>query len=109
MAITCPHCGSSLVPRVETRGAQSRIKIAPVEMERLYREGLTLDAIGEKAGCTRERVRQLLKIRGVTRADGGQAIASAGKKEARESARLKNYEKRRGFTLQYRREMSEKL
>lgn len=40
------------------------------EMERLYRhEGWTLERIGVKFGVTRERVRQLLKPRGITMRD----------------------------------------
>lgn len=36
-----------------------------------YKQGKTLEQIGEYQGITRERVRQILKRRGVTRFDGG--------------------------------------
>lgn len=41
------------------------------EWERRYRAGATLAEIGKAFGVTRERVRQLLAKRGVTRLDGG--------------------------------------
>jgi len=43
---------------------------------KLYQEGFTLTAIGEIYGLTRERVRQRLKINGITQEDGGRFIKS---------------------------------
>lgn len=45
-----------------------------LEMEALYRSGQTLEQVGQKYGVTRERVRQLISARGVTRLDGGKAV-----------------------------------
>lgn len=42
------------------------------DMERRYRAGETLQQIGTHYGITRERVRQILARRGVTREEGGQ-------------------------------------
>lgn len=111
MLITCPNCSHEFIKRKRrtTRVLRKgRVNADPVEMARLYREGLTLEKIGQKFGCTREWVRQVLKAHGVTYRDGGQHMAAAGRKEARAAKRLTNYEKRRGFTLQWRREMSQK-
>lgn len=50
------------------------------EMALLYRQGLTLEAIGVKFGLTRERVRQLLRRAGVAPEEGGQAVACSLKR-----------------------------
>lgn len=42
-----------------------------IEMTILYKEGKTLQEIGDLYGITRERVRQLLKRHGITGSDGG--------------------------------------
>lgn len=42
-----------------------------------YKQGKTLEQIGEYQGITRERVRQILKRRGVTRFDGGRFLRTA--------------------------------
>jgi transposase len=52
-----------------------------------YSAGLSLKKIGEIHGVTRERVRQIISARGITRLDGGIAINSAARKVAR-SARI---------------------
>jgi hypothetical protein len=49
----------------------------------MYRQGLTLAKIGESFGLSRERVRQVLKKAGVTRADGGMRVCTASKHAAR--------------------------
>lgn len=49
-------------------------------MAAMYRQGITLKAIGEKFGVTRERVRQILKTVGMNGKDGGAHFRSASKK-----------------------------
>ena len=50
-------------------------------MADLYRQGQTLEVIGEQYGITRERVRQLLKEVGVTAKQGGAAVRAKKKRE----------------------------
>lgn len=57
------------------------------EMAALFRNGMTLEKIGQMYGLTRERIRQLIKRVGVTGKNGGQAIVSA-KKRADRAAKL---------------------
>lgn len=52
-------------------------------MVSLYREGSTLEKIGQSFGLTRERVRQIIAAAGVTRNDGGMHIASRQRQERR--------------------------
>jgi hypothetical protein len=47
----------------------------------LYRDGKTLEEIGETYGISRERVRQLVSRAGINRQDGGQAIRAARRAE----------------------------
>lgn len=55
----------------EEQRAARRIKAE--KMAGMYRQGVTLEAIGRQFGVTRERVRQLIREIGVTGADGGKA------------------------------------
>lgn len=59
-------------------------------MASLYKEGKTLQEIGDKHGVTRERARQVLKVLGVKKEDGGLSVRSIPKAfdEARKQARL---------------------
>jgi DNA-binding CsgD family transcriptional regulator len=52
----------------------------------MFRQGVTLERIGAQFGITRERVRQILKRDGLVGEHGGQAVAVAVKKPAKESA-----------------------
>lgn len=61
-----------------------------IKMEVLYRDGQTLEQIGAIFGVSKERVRQLISTRGVTRKDGGKSkqkqsrmVLAVEKKEAR--------------------------
>jgi hypothetical protein len=56
------------------------------KMVSMYRQGLTLDAIGRQYGITRERVRQILKKAGVTSLDGGKHVRCEIKKANRSAA-----------------------
>lgn len=56
----------------KTRSSQDGDTIARNDsMELLYRQGSTLDEIGQQYTITRERVRQILARRGITAVDGG--------------------------------------
>lgn len=90
------------------RQTDPKVKLTGEELVTLYVGGMTLEQIGEQLGCTREWVRQLLKAEGITGKDGGKRIEARNKKELRRAGILKKYEERRGFTLEYRREMSQK-
>jgi hypothetical protein len=48
-----------------------------------YRNEETLQAIGDSYGLTRERVRQIVKREGLTRADGGRFLRSSSRRAAR--------------------------
>lgn len=52
-------------------------------MAAMYRQGLTLEKIGEHFGITRERVRQILAKAGLTRAEGGTSLVARSKKVAK--------------------------
>jgi len=84
-----------------------------LEMRRLFVEdGHTLEAIGEKYGITRERVRQiLLKRFEIAGKDGGASAGARERKEARERARERVKEawcfERRGCSLEEYRELTE--
>ena len=56
----------------------------------LYREGKTLQEIGDVYGVSRERIRQILARVGVTSKDGGSYARSLTKKEAKEQRRQAN-------------------
>lgn len=103
----CVHCGSEFeVERKRSRG-RHRIRcdeciasgMSPIATSErtdhfimLYKSGLTLQEIGGQYGISRERVRQMLKLAGVTGRDGGKSAkarqARARKLEAREKATI---------------------
>jgi hypothetical protein len=59
-------------------------------MEALYRSGITLQAIGDEYGISRERVRQLLtKHRGIDRNFGGQRAVALGKAKDAHTLRIR--------------------
>lgn len=57
------------------------------DIEKMYRLGRTLREIGAAYGVTRERIRQILFLRGVTRCDSGRAVSCA--KRSADGAELK--------------------
>lgn len=59
-----------------------RLKRNPQEAEMIeqYRRGLTLQAIGEKYGVSRERVRQVMRYHGVPSRDGGNSVRAAARR-----------------------------
>lgn len=69
-------------------------------MASMYRQGLTLEKIGQEFGMTRERVRQLLKRQGVTRHEGGQAKTAQAKASAFQSKQNARYLARHGLTFE---------
>lgn len=64
---------------MQSPDAESRAR----QMIDAYSAGLSLEKIGEIHGVTRERVRQIISKRGVTRFDGGSSIRAEAKKAAR--------------------------
>lgn len=50
-------------------------------MVSMYKQGLTLEKIGQQYGITRERVRQIISKAGVTREEGGEGIKTAYKRK----------------------------
>lgn len=50
-------------------------------MASMYRQGLTLEKIGQHFDLTRERVRQILRKMGVTASHGGQSLVAASKQQ----------------------------
>lgn len=72
-------------------------------MASMYRAGKTLNEIGEHFDLTRERVRQILTKRGITKQMGGQTVATAGHRAARwtEKKRVKNASCQRSYGCDY--------
>jgi hypothetical protein len=68
------------------------------ELATLYRSGMTLQAIGDQFGITRERVRQRLSRAGVTRREGGMHVRMSRLNEQRAAKRDLVYLKRYGCT-----------
>jgi hypothetical protein len=66
-------------------------------MADMYKQGITLEKIGEKFGVTRERVRQLLKKQGITRFDGGQCKAVQARKATTTATRDARHLTRHGM------------
>ena len=50
-------------PKGRPRGLTSELRLHITDMREMRAAGATLQAIGDKYGCTRERVRQLLAER----------------------------------------------
>lgn len=68
---------------VQRQGRPNRVpqeRIAKIVA--MYRQGLTLETIGQSFGITRERVRQHLKAQGITSQDGGQHVAAQSRADA---------------------------
>lgn len=57
-------------------------------MKSMYRQGMTLQVIGEKYNVTRERVRQILARAGVDSKCGGQSVQASLKRNAAERSRV---------------------
>jgi DNA-binding CsgD family transcriptional regulator len=70
------------------------------KMASMYRQGLTLEKIGQTFNITRERVRQILKKQGITRLHGGQSKSSQAKKSAKRAKLDARYLARLGITCQ---------
>lgn len=68
------------------------------QMAAMYREGQTLEKIGEVYDISRERVRQLLAKVGVTRKEGGASLVAAARRAARKSSINERSLARRGLS-----------
>lgn len=69
-------------------------------MASMYRQGLTLEKIGQEFGVTRERVRQLIRKQGVKRVEGEQAKSARAKAASIQSKRDAHYLNRHGLTFE---------
>lgn len=54
------------------------------DIERWYREGLTLEEIGQYYNVSRERIRQILEQLGVSRTEGGQHVKAQLREQERQ-------------------------
>lgn len=63
-------------------------------MERYFRQGESLERVGQRFGVTRERVRQILQERGVTRDQGGEALQALRREAERKKARQQRQQAR---------------
>jgi DNA-binding CsgD family transcriptional regulator len=69
-------------------GTITASKERAASMAALYRDGYTLEQIGQQYGITRERVRQLMtKHVGIRHSDGGQAVVAGRKRVQHDAAR----------------------
>lgn len=73
--------GSSVISQ-EARAAEPRT----ARMATMYRQGITLQSIGDKFGVTRERVRQLLRRAGVETDEGGKTKCASMKRAAQKQS-----------------------
>jgi len=81
MAETCPHCGGSLEALAIQMQAQRLSADERADaMVTAYRSGKTLQEIGNAYGITRERVRQILKLKGVSYENGRGKVVQAHQK-----------------------------
>jgi hypothetical protein len=71
-----------------------RDEAAELEMESLFRMGNTLQSIGDRFGVSRERVRQILKRRGVRRQEGGQHVQGQFRRAGLSADRRKRKDER---------------
>lgn len=76
-------------------------------MATLYKDGKTLQEIGDAFGITRERVRQLISGIGVSALDGGQAVTAERARKRRESNRNQRYLRKYGCSLEQYKEVAE--
>jgi transposase len=72
----------------------SSLEARAKQMVRAYGAGLSLEKIGEIHGVTRERVRQIISARGITRFDGGPSLKAAAQKAARAARRAASQDER---------------
>ncbi|MBU2791838.1 hypothetical protein HAQ01_00070 [Acidithiobacillus thiooxidans] len=86
----------TLIP-IKSQTAEPR----EITMERLYRQGETLAQVGDKFGLTRERVRQILKERGVSKDQGGEALQAARRKEQKERTRQQRRQARQEYLAEW--------
>lgn len=69
------------------------------KMATMYRQGLTLEAIGRQYGVTRQAVEQNLKSIGISRNDGGQSFTANHVRERKEREQHARYMRKYGMPL----------
>lgn len=85
------------VVRASTVKAAAAFNDRAERMASMFRQGCTLQKIGDQFGLTRERVRQVLKSQGLTRDDGGQAFPREMKLAAKAAAIEARFMKKYGL------------
>src|SRR5258708_38048464 len=76
---------AGLISNAQNAPRRQKREERALDMERRYRAGQTLEFIAVAYDITRERVRQILYKRGVTGKDGGDAIASMMRADAKQA------------------------
>lgn len=89
-----------VTPKMGGRGGPSGLRDMPraEKIASMYRQGVTLQKIGDTFGMTRERVRQILKKQGITGKDGGQNKCAQSKVAAAAAKRDARYLAKHGMT-----------
>lgn len=72
-----------------SREAKKQAEPRRLSMAFMYKQGKTLQEIGDAYGITRERVRQLIKALGLSGKDGGIRVSSGKKVSSKKAATLK--------------------
>lgn len=84
----------------EREVARNASKGRAKKMCALYQSGMTLEAIGQRHGLTRERVRQLMtKHLGITQKDGGQRVKAVANQQRSAAVKDARYLQKYGCTF----------
>lgn len=94
-----PKAKKEKAPRIDPNAERNQ------RMVTMYRQGLTLEKIGQSFGLTRERVRQILRKQGVTWTEGGQHKTKQAKDAARKAKQDARYLVRHGLTFDQYKEL----
>lgn len=98
----CSSCGQL----VRRHGSTVAVENRSERMVALYKEGYTLEQIGQQYGLTRERVRQIMTGEfGVNAKDGGQAEQARRKRAAQRAKREAECLEKHGCTVDQHKEL----